>query len=185
MKVPKDARKVFKGVIFNVYQWQQRMFDGSFDTFEMLERKPTVDLLPLVGNKIIVLDQEQPGRKSYPSMVAGRIEKGEKILKTAERELLEETGYEADSFKIINEYFGSSKMYYHEHLIVAHNCKKVTEQKLDAGEKIKVKLVDFNEFLNLARDKRFAAPLDLKFDMYEVLLDEKKKEEFEKKIFNK
>lgn len=183
MKIPKEAQRKFKGVLFDVYQWQQEMFDGSYETFEMLKRQATVDILPLVDDKIIVLDQEQPRKGLYPSLVAGRIEEGEEVLKTAERELLEETGYKAESFKIINEYWGSSKLYWEDSLIVAHACKKVGEQNLDAGEKIKVKLVSFNEFLNLARDKRFAAPLDLKFDMYEALLDKDKKEELKIKIF--
>lgn len=185
MKINKKAKKVFEGIIFNVYHYQQKMFDGSYETFERLERIPTVDILPLVGDKIIVIDQEQPGTDIYPSMVAGRIEKGEEILVAAERELLEETGHKASSFKIINEYLGSSKIYYHEYLVVAHNCQKVAEQSLDVGEKITMKLVDFDEFLNMCRDRRFAASLDLKFEMYEALLDKKKKEELRKKIFGK
>lgn len=183
MKIPNKACKVFRGIIFNVYHWQQEMFDGSEETFEMLERQPTVDILPLVGDKIIVLKQEQPGRSVYPSLVGGRIEKGEEILKTAKRELLEETGYKSERFSVIDEYFGSSKMYYHEHLIVAENCKKTEEQNLDAGEKIEIQLVDFEEFLNLVRDGDFTAPLKLQFEMYEALLDKKKKENLRKKIF--
>ena len=185
MKINKKAKKVFEGVIFNVHQWQQKMFDGSYDTYEMIERQPTVDILPLVGDKIIVLDQEQPGRKPYPSMVAGRIEKGEEVLVAAERELLEETGYKASNFKIIDECLGSSKIYWHEYLIVAHDCQKVAKQSLDAGEKIKVKLVTFDEFLNMCRDRRFAAAQDLKFEMYEALLDEEKKKKLREKIFSK
>jgi ADP-ribose pyrophosphatase len=185
MKIPKEAQKKFEGILFNVYHYQQKMFDGSYETFERLERKPTVDILPLVGDKIIVIDQEQPGTDIYPSMVAGRIEKGEDVLVAAERELLEETGYKASSLKIINEYLGSSKIYYHEYLIVAHDCQKIAEQNLDAGEKIAMKLINFDEFLNMCRDKRFAAPPELKFDMYEALLDKEKKEELREKIFKK
>ncbi|NQV00184.1 MAG: NUDIX hydrolase [Parcubacteria group bacterium] len=185
MKIPKNAIKKFEGILFNVYHYQQKMFDGSYETFERLERKPTVDMLPLVGDKIIVIDQEQPGTDLYPSMVAGRIEKGEEILVAAERELLEETGYRASSFKIINEYLGSSKIYYHEYLIVAHDCQKIAEQSLDAGEKIQMKLVNFDEFLNMCRDRKFAAAPALKFEMYEALLNEKKKEELRNKIFKK
>ncbi len=185
MKIPKNAKKKFEGILFDVYHYQQKMFDGSFETFERLERKSTVDILPLVGDKIIVIDQEQPGTNIYPSLVAGRIEKGEKVLDAAERELLEETGYRAENFKIINEYLGSSKIYYHEYLIVAHNCQKVAEQNLDAGEKIKMKLINFDEFLNMCRDKKFAAPPELKIDMYEAILNKNTKEDFKNRIFNK
>ena len=37
MKVPKQAKRVFKGVIFDVYQWEQEMFDGTKEIFEKLK----------------------------------------------------------------------------------------------------------------------------------------------------
>jgi len=33
--VPEEAKLVFKGIIYDVYQWEQKMFDGTFSTFEM------------------------------------------------------------------------------------------------------------------------------------------------------
>ncbi len=34
--IPDHATCVFRGMLFDVYQWQQEMFDGSIETFEML-----------------------------------------------------------------------------------------------------------------------------------------------------
>jgi hypothetical protein len=34
IKTPKGAKLAFRGVVFDVYQWKQRMFDGSYQTFE-------------------------------------------------------------------------------------------------------------------------------------------------------
>ena len=31
--VPKNAKKVFTGEIFDIYQWQQEMYDGSLSIF--------------------------------------------------------------------------------------------------------------------------------------------------------
>jgi len=33
MKIPKDAKLVFKGKIFDVYQWQQKVYDGTTVTY--------------------------------------------------------------------------------------------------------------------------------------------------------
>ena len=33
MKLPEQAKKVFDGEIFDVYQWDQEMYDGSTETF--------------------------------------------------------------------------------------------------------------------------------------------------------
>lgn len=38
-KIPDHAELVFKGVLHDVYQWQQEAFDGSFLTFEAIRRR--------------------------------------------------------------------------------------------------------------------------------------------------
>tara|TARA_Y100000031_G_C8045433_1_gene303670 strand:- start:344 stop:646 length:303 start_codon:yes stop_codon:yes gene_type:complete len=76
--LPENAKRVFKGVIFDVYQWEQEMFDGSFDTFERLKRPDTAQVIPVVGDKILVQVQKQPNMiKSCFSLPGGRCEEGE------------------------------------------------------------------------------------------------------------
>ena len=55
MKIPQQAKKVFKGTIFSVYQWQQKMFDGTFQTFEMLKRAYTIEVIASAGDKIFMI----------------------------------------------------------------------------------------------------------------------------------
>lgn len=40
--IPPEADRVFRGEIYEVYQWSQKMPDGSVKTFEMLRRPDTV-----------------------------------------------------------------------------------------------------------------------------------------------
>ncbi len=184
MIVPKNSKKVFEGVLFDVYQWQQRMYDGSFTMFEKVVRKSSVGAICVVEDKIIVLQQEQPGRKnSYSSLPGGRVDEGEDILTAVKRELLEELGYKADEWELLVESFGDSKIYFHDSIFIAKKCRKVAEPKLDNGEKFDVESKSFDEWLQLCKDRRFAVPVELKFMMYEALLDESKKEELRKKIF--
>ena len=184
MIVPKNSKKVFEGVLFDVYQWQQKMYDGSFATFEKVVRKSSAGVICVVENKIVVLQQEQPGRGSaYPSLPGGRGDDGEDVLVAAKRELLEELGYEAENWELLVESFGNSKLYFHDSIFVAKKCRQATKPKLDSGEKFDVKLKSFDEWLQLCKDRRFAVPVELKFMMYEALLDENKKEELRKKIF--
>ncbi|MFH1030235.1 MAG: NUDIX domain-containing protein [bacterium] len=182
MTIPKKAKKVFNGILFDVYHWEQKMFDGSFKTFEMLERLPTVDIITIANGKIITIIQEQPGRSAYPSLPGGAIEKNENPLEAAKRELLEETGYASSKIKLIDEYFGASKISFHEKVYLAKDCKKISEPNPDCGEKLKLKFLSFDEFLNLSRNNKFVAPWNLKFEMTEALLDRKKKEIFKKKL---
>jgi len=46
-----------------VYQWPQKMFDGSTATFEMIKRPDTVQIIATVGNKILMTQEEQPTQK--------------------------------------------------------------------------------------------------------------------------
>ena len=61
--LPAQAQRVFKGVIFDVYQWQQEMFDGTTETFEMLKRPDTVEVIAIKDDKLVVVHEQQPGTK--------------------------------------------------------------------------------------------------------------------------
>lgn len=183
MKIPPEARCLYQGILFDVYQWDQELYDGSKGTFEMVSRKPTVDIIATVDDKIIILMQKQPHRALYPSLPAGKININERPEIAAQRELLEETGYQFEKLCLLDEYFGGSKIYFHEYVYVARDCKQVAHQSLDAGEEIKVGFVSFEEFLQLVRNPFFAAPIPFKFAMYEALLDSDKKEALKQKIF--
>lgn len=183
MRLPKNSKKVFTGVLFDVYQWNQKMYDGSYKTFEKIIRKPSVDVIAIVNNKIIILIQKQPTRELFFSLPGGGVEKRQTPVQAAKEELLQETGYGAKEIKLVNEFFGDSKVFFHESLFIAKDCKKVAQQNLDSGEKIKIIFYSFDDFLQLSRNKYFIAPFELKFMMYEALIDPKKKEKLRKKIF--
>lgn len=72
-KIPPHAVRVFKGVIFDVYQWEQMLYDGSTTTFECLKRPDTVIVIPLAGEMVYYAEQAQPGQPlSCPCSVGGR-----------------------------------------------------------------------------------------------------------------
>lgn len=182
--VPPHAKRVFKGVLFDTYQWEQELFDGSHATFEKLVRKASTDMIVTQGDSIMVLKQEQPGKPLYPGLPGGQTEPGEDHLIAAQRELLEETGYVAENFILYkSQSDGGSKLYFPVSTYIVRDAQKIQEAHLDAGEKIQITWVNFDDFLQLARQEKFTCPLWLKFDMYEALLDQIKKEILRKTIF--
>ena len=156
--IPPHAKKVFAGVLFDVYQWEQEMFDGSTATFEKLKRPDTVVVFPVLDDgHILLTEQEQPGKPPFIGAAGGRVDEGEGILAAAKRELLEETGYEAEEFELWHAEQPASKIEWAVFLFVAKGLKKVTEMNLDAGEKIRLKPVTFDEFVEIATgDNNFA-----------------------------
>ncbi len=105
--IPEHAQKVFEGIMFDVYQWEQKMFDGSAATFEKLVRPDTVVVFPVLPNgNILLTEQEQPEKEPFIGAAGGRVDKGEDILDAARRELLEETGYTAEKFWSIETFRG-------------------------------------------------------------------------------
>lgn len=148
--MPPTAKKVFSGQIFDVYQWEQRLYDGSTATFERLKRPDTVVVVPVLEDgRIIILDEEQPDRPPYRGVVGGRIEPDELPEEAAARELVEETGYTAQEFELMSQVQATDKVEWIIHTYIARGCQKTAEPKPDPGEKIEVELVDFNQFIDL------------------------------------
>lgn len=181
MKIPKQAKLVFKGEIFNTYQWQQEMYDGTFETFEMLDRTNTIQVIPVMDDKIILIDEEQPTIKRGLAVIGGRQDKDEIEIECAKRELLEETGLASDDWELWEEIEPYNKIDWKVSRFIAHNCKKVAEQKLDAGEKIELKPVNFDDFIKIACDKNFGSK-DISLSVLRMLY-ENTLEDFKQKLF--
>ncbi|MDB5477810.1 MAG: hypothetical protein JWM96_305 [Alphaproteobacteria bacterium] len=148
MKIPAHATCVFKGVIFDVYQWEQEMFDGSKSTFEALKRPDTVMVIAMQGDQVFYAEQEQPGKAPFISLFGGRAEEGETPLEAAKRELLEETGFASEDWVELRRVSFPGKIDWDVYYFVARGCSKVSEQKLDAGEKIEIHSISLDRFIS-------------------------------------
>ena len=123
------------------------MFDGSTETFEALKRCGTIQIIPTMGDKILLAREQQPLTEERMTFFGGRQEDGEKPLETAKRELMEEAGLESDDWELLQTHEPSGKIDWKIYVFVARNCRKVAEQNLDAGEKISTLEVDFDGFV--------------------------------------
>src|SRR3989339_307325 len=181
--IPEHATKVFQGVLFDVYHWDQEQFDGSKKTFEKIKRSDTVVVFPVLNDgRIILTKQEQPGKEPFIGTTGGRVDEGEDILSAAKRELLEESGYEAEEFILWDAQHPTSKIDWVVYTFIAKGLRKIDEAHLDSGEKITLKPVNFDEFIELGTNKKFAEK-EIIFKLLEAKLYPEKKEEL-RKLFN-
>lgn len=151
-----DARKVFEGVFFCTWQWQQQLYDGSFATFESLSRPDTVTVLAFDENgQVIMTKQSQPSMQDFWSMPGGVIDAGEKVWSAAKRELLEETGYASIDWYFLFSHQMNNRIDWANFYLVAKNCRQVAALNPDAGEKITVHLLAVPEFEKLINDESF------------------------------
>jgi ADP-ribose pyrophosphatase len=143
--LPNDAKCVFKGMIFDTYQWEQELFDGSHHTFEMLKRTDTVQAICIVEDQIIVLEDEQPHLGTRDSFPGGRVDdEDQSIQAAAEREVLEETGYSFKKWRLISVEQPYRKMEWFIHIFVAWDVKDQIAPQFDAGEKITLAKLEFD-----------------------------------------
>lgn len=156
-KIPEKAKLVFKGVLFNIYQWQQKMYDGNYRIFEMGKLiSPTQIYATTPENKIILLEEKQPPNKHFFGVPGGGIDEGEiDTLEAAKRELLEETGMVAEEWIKYEEVELLSKLEYCTYYYIAKKCKKIQEPNPGTGEKIKLFKLEFEEFYEKTQDEKF------------------------------
>ena len=181
--LPDTAKKMYQGIIFDVYQWEVDSYDGTKKIFEKLKRPDTVMVIPITEDgKIILTKEEQPGKQSFIGTAGGRVDDGENVLDAAKRELLEETGYEAKEWVLFDAVQPVSKIEWAVYIFFAKGCKKIMEQNLDGTEKIETIYVDFDEFVQQVLQKDFS-DLELKIKFLEAKLDTRKLEEIRKTMF--
>lgn len=150
MKIPENAKIVFDGIIYQVYQWEQEMFDGSFRIFEEVVRPSSVFAIPIINNKVLVSYQKQPNRKDrYRSLIWWRVDKWEKSLDGAKRELLEETWMQWETWI----HWFEKKMTpinWKLDFYIVKNCEIIQKPKKSSWEDIKTFELDFEVFIEMA-----------------------------------
>lgn len=152
---PKGAKRVHKGPLADIYQWQQRMYDGSSRTFECFVRADTAGVLPFLDSKTLLMTkQTQPGRgknKPFFDPPGGMVDPGETPKHAALRELSEETGFAARKMQLWSKSTFDGMVRFEEFVFVAKDLKPVAEYNAEsAGERIELIEMPWKEAVRLS-----------------------------------
>lgn len=140
-----ERKKAYKCAIFSVNEVERFSQDGRKGRFVEVECPDWVVIIPVFKdeNGIVRVIMEQQYRHGSDSVSrefpAGLVEEGEDALEAAKRELLEETGIEAENWKLLgNVSPNPAFMANRQHYFLAEGLKMVSGQNLDANEQIDV-----------------------------------------------
>ena len=105
-------------------------------------------------NQILFLNEYRRGLKKMSlGLPGGHMEKDEKPITTVKRELLEETGYHATSWKLFLKYtIHGTYEFGKDHFFTAKLIKKTSKIK---SENIQKKWLNKNKMLELLNNKKF------------------------------
>ncbi|HKU68400.1 MAG TPA: NUDIX hydrolase [Candidatus Baltobacteraceae bacterium] len=129
--------------------------DGTvIDDYYVRESRGYVIVFALTPDRRVVLVRQYKHgiRRSLLELVAGMIDEGEDPPQTAQRELLEETGYAAESVEYVRSFVTDpSSADTVAHLFFARNAYAAGEQQLDVTEDITVELAPLDELRGMLR----------------------------------
>ncbi len=151
------SKKVFEGVRWDIYQWEQPQFDGSVATFEIAKRDDTVIIIPMIDDEhVLAVSERQPHwEKDGLVLVAGMVKKEEDLELAARRELEEETGYVLKDFYLVDIEYPTPGVEWGTYTYIAKNLIEQKEKTLDPGEQNSIVILSIEELIKKTREQAF------------------------------
>jgi len=150
-----EGRKtVFNCSIFSVGERYCRSPDNYLKTYTVLDTSNWAIVIPVMetekGRKFVMVRQWRPGARELSLEFPGGVfEKGENPAEAAARELMEETGYHAQTIEKLGEFNPNPAIMSNQvHFFLARDLNPPAEQDLDDDEYVEVVLVPWREVLN-------------------------------------
>ena len=135
-----DGRLAYDGALLKLHEDTVRLPDGKLTRREWVKHPGAVVMLALLDESTILLERQYryPLARHFLELPAGKIEPGEEHLLTAQRELQEECGYTAKSWR---------------HFATLHPCIGYSDERMEFYLARDLKLVeralDDGEFLEV------------------------------------
>lgn len=120
---------------------------GKPGTYTTLEANPFVIVVAIKNNHVVMIEQfRYPIKEVVTEFPAGGIGEGEVPLLAAQRELKEETGYEAKSWEYVGEFYELVSISHQKgHLFIARGLEATNDHEMAQEGITKQLLVSFTD----------------------------------------
>lgn len=151
-KLSEEAKKFgYRTLVFKNYQLPNGK-THEFTTYGKATDRSVQVIALTPDNQIIVARQFRVGpERVFDELPGGDADPGEAPEKAAARELLEETGYQADRLEpigtICRDAYSNVLAYYY----IGYDCKKIAEPSLDEAEYVETSLISIEQLFENAR----------------------------------
>ncbi len=148
-ETPVSSEPVFQGRLLDVRRDTVRLPNGVTTTREYVVHPGAAAIVPILPDGQVLLERQYryPMHRAFIELPAGKIDPGESPLATAERELLEETGYRATHWKELTTIHNAIGYSNERIVIFLAEGLSLGEQKLDEHEFVELFSVPLPELL--------------------------------------
>lgn len=145
-----------------VTEYETGWFTGGYDDVEQpngthkqyywAELATAVVIVAVADDDVLFVEQYRPTiRETQLELPAGIVERGESFTQAAERELREETGFEAETLVCLQDFWTCTGLLRHRRGIVFAEGLTPAEQELDDNEFLTPKAVPVDDAISVAR----------------------------------
>lgn len=149
---PVSSEQVLRGSFLQVFRDQARLANGSVVQREYIRHPGAVMVVPLLTANRFVMERQYryPLQRVLLEFPAGKIDKGEAPFLTGQRELLEETGYQAGEWALAGRLHNAAA--YSDEFIEIWFARALRPgpSRLDVDELLEVCEVDLDTLRGLA-----------------------------------
>ncbi len=149
-----ESKRIYEGDIVNFRVDTVRLDDGKETTRELVEHNGGVVIAcqPTPNEVVLIKQYRYSVDEDLLELPAGRIEKGEKPLRAAQRELTEETGYLAEQWSELSRMY-TAPGFCNEMLYMFHATDvKIVGKNLDEDEETEVMVLVLADAWQLVLD---------------------------------
>nr|WP_238442405.1 NUDIX hydrolase [Desulfofalx alkaliphila] len=146
-----SSQILHKGKVVNLRVDSVELPNGKIASREVVEHSGAVAVVPITdaGEVLLVRQYRHPLKEVILEIPAGKLDAGERPEQCVKRELLEETGMEADDIKLMFSTYSSPG--FCDEILHLYIARKMTYrgQKLDEDEFVKVEKYPLDEAIKM------------------------------------